>query len=771
MAKSKSREPSLPESSRVVVDRTVAASRLKSVCFGSLAALFVAAPLIASDSIPQLGTTVVLSMLWIMLLALWTFAMLLDDIPQVRIGPSGYAMAALIFFHALSAILMIVMEEGEGRAAINMLWRWISFATAFFLTRQLAFTKARCRALCSVMLATSFCIATFGLFQYFYLTPKDQADFTRQTESEKKEWLESRGLNYAKPGTPERQHLEDRLFSVDARGTFALANSAAGFLAPWMILAIAIGAVSWPEQKQRKAAIVFTVASVSVLGLCLLLTKSRTGLLALGLGVVALAIYFLNAGLRIRKRVLFAAFVATVALIGLAAFVGGIDWQVITEAFKSFSYRLEYWQATWSMIWDHPWLGCGPGNFKANYTMYKLPQASETVADPHNFLLEVWATAGTLAMIALIGVITCAVIQIRRAAQGSTSEITNEETKAATSDAQLIYIGAAIGPIVAFVCGVLVGYPPGLAVFFVGVPAAVGVLVLLHAWVLRGKLNSSMLLVSIGVLFVNLLASGGIGFAGISLTLWLLLGLALNLGEIKQESKREFVVPRPGRWTLCVAGVVLVLVCQQTMLLPVMKARTLVEDGESFLSRRDLNSAEDAFAEAARADRFSPAPWQRLAWISLQRWHHSGEKNDQYLDQLSERVDEYRVRDPKAYLNHNDVGNLYLVAYRWGARRKHLLTAIESYREAVRLYPNSNIQHAQLAWAFHVAGNNDLARKEAERALLLDANHPHVEQKLGQRQLFDGFEGELKRDAEQVMLDLRKSNDAIIVPNHGSNES
>ncbi len=47
------------------------------------------------------------------------------------------------------------------------------------------------------------------------------------------------------------------------------------------------------------------------------------------------------------------------------------------------------------MIADHPWLGCGPGNFQDFYTQYKLPEASEEIADPHNFLLEIWATAGT----------------------------------------------------------------------------------------------------------------------------------------------------------------------------------------------------------------------------------------------------------------------------------------------------------------------------------------------------------------------------------------
>ena len=75
------------------------------------------------------------------------------------------------------------------------------------------------------------------------------------------------------------------------------------------------------------------------------------------------------------------------------------------KAATSLGYRLQYWQATLHMIADRPWLGCGPGNFQDVYTRYKLPEASEEVADPHDFLLEVWATAGTPAMLALLGVL------------------------------------------------------------------------------------------------------------------------------------------------------------------------------------------------------------------------------------------------------------------------------------------------------------------------------------------------------------------------------
>ena len=85
-------------------------------------------------------------------------------------------------------------------------------------------------------------------------------------------------------------------------------------------------------------------------------------------------------------------------LVLLAAKFGYLDLQVLSEAKKSLGYRLEYWQATAAMIRDYPLSGCGVGNFQAYYAKYKLPQSSEMVADPHNFLFEIAATSGLPAL-------------------------------------------------------------------------------------------------------------------------------------------------------------------------------------------------------------------------------------------------------------------------------------------------------------------------------------------------------------------------------------
>ena len=48
------------------------------------------------------------------------------------------------------------------------------------------------------------------------------------------------------------------------------------------------------------------------------------------------------------------------------------------------------------------WWGVGPGNFAGPYLRHMLPTASEEIVDPHNLFLEVWATAGFLALLFLL---------------------------------------------------------------------------------------------------------------------------------------------------------------------------------------------------------------------------------------------------------------------------------------------------------------------------------------------------------------------------------
>ncbi len=75
----------------------------------------------------------------------------------------------------------------------------------------------------------------------------------------------------------------------------------------------------------------------------------------------------------------------------------------------------------------------------------------------------------------------------------------------------------------------LTGGAAPIGVLYVGLPAAIATAAILAGWVQRGSMPAWLTAVGVLVLLVDLLASGGIGYASVAGTLWILMALGLNL--------------------------------------------------------------------------------------------------------------------------------------------------------------------------------------------------------------------------------------------------
>jgi tetratricopeptide (TPR) repeat protein len=69
----------------------------------------------------------------------------------------------------------------------------------------------------------------------------------------------------------------------------------------------------------------------------------------------------------------------------------------------SWKVRMEYNQASWTMIQTHPWIGTGPGTYGTNYMHHKLPQAEE-VQLAHNNFLQMASEYGVFALLLFLGI-------------------------------------------------------------------------------------------------------------------------------------------------------------------------------------------------------------------------------------------------------------------------------------------------------------------------------------------------------------------------------
>lgn len=746
-----------------------ATDRLRPLWLGAFTALSVAAPMLPSETVLFGGSMLVVMLLWWALLLAWLLAGAARGRLEIRLEPAIWVGAAFLAWHSISALVM--SWHGQPRASLNMLWLWVSFGIAFFLARQFIATAAERRAVCAVMIVLAVSLSVTGYYQYFYDLPLTRAQYLQDPEKV----LQDAGVQ-APLGSSQRRLFEDRLRSTEPLATFALTNSLAGFLSPWLIVVIGIALSTWnavevgppsgvKSATRRWTRIAAVIAVLLILG-CWVLTKSRSAWLATLGGIVLLAIYGRRGGWRPDWRIVTGLGAAAVVLPFLGVVVGGLDWLVVLESSKSFLYRVQYWRAAAEMIGDYPWFGCGPGNFQQYYTAYKLPEASETIADPHNFLLEIWATAGTPALALFLsfwGAIVWQVWQVGSPPTNGDSRAENEPPPSETEAFRAVYWGTLAGALLAFgACGFLEGYFPNLGLFLFGFPIGAGVLAMLHRWVIGGTLSSAVVGIAIVVMLVNLLAAGGIGFAGVAQSLWLLTALLLHQVTRTTESvvdgRRTW-----GRWPaigLTVFASVFFVLFHQTAYSPVTLAAAMLNEGNTQRILGRPFEALTSFHKAAALDPYSPEPWDQVAELTHEGWRQSGDLS--LATQFERATRECLARNSHSSQAHSLAGHRWLLAYRQFGSRDLLEQAIRCYGIAVALYPNYNLGHAQLAWAWQLAGDPS-AVVEADEALRLDSLNPHQEQKLARQRLFDAIPTDTAqpaapgdRSAEQVLLEIRK---------------
>ncbi len=201
---------------------------------------------------------------------------------------------------AVLVLLMVVRRNesarryASARPALNMVFEWVALGTIFLLTRQLVRTPRETRALVAAMVALATVLASYGLYQVFIGLPATRAAYAENPDEAMRalgQWLP--------PGSVERQQFENRLASSEPLATFALTNSLAGFLAPWLIVGLAV----WlsPLVRRGRAAdtpagrrsgwsgltIMHSIAiavCLAAIAACLVLTKSRSAYLAIVVG-------------------------------------------------------------------------------------------------------------------------------------------------------------------------------------------------------------------------------------------------------------------------------------------------------------------------------------------------------------------------------------------------------------------------------------------------------------------------------------------------------
>jgi len=426
----------------------------------------------------------------------------------------------------------------------------------------------------------------WGFWEYGVIQPAQRAELA-------KDRLGFLQRNKIDPDSSAAVLIVNRIESTEVLSLFALANSYAGFLVAlwplwlgWMLQGFRdrrdakesgdSRANAWIDRGVWLIPLVLVLATA----LALLLTKSRTAWLATGVSTILA--FALDPVLRgdlsrwIRSNPLL---IVGVLVVLLAVFGGvyALDPLIFQEAGKSLSYRMEYWNGAWELIGLQPVYGYGSLNFQPTYLQVKKITASETPADPHNFLLELAHSGGWILLgLTFVLLLMLCMCGLRQRLVGSGSLYYAEESQAGGADqgwVKSFRASAILSGVLVFAYAFFTSGDQEL----IGTALAIIACLAVASWFNTQRASASvqslvlkqpvLLLVSFLGVMVHFLASGGWMFPGtmiapmVAMGLWLAGSKWLDAPEASASLSKA--VSKPSSWSRwqgpAIASLILVL--------------------------------------------------------------------------------------------------------------------------------------------------------------------------------------------------------------------
>jgi O-antigen ligase len=403
-------------------------------------------------------------------------------------------MIAMVCLLWIALSTRFVSGNGNLRYAINTAWQWGGIFAAFYVLMQLMSSWRVSRMLFAILFAMAWLSVVHGWYQVHVTLPADRASFKNNPEA----ILREHGIQ-ASPGTAEYLRFESRLRDETPLGPFALTNSLAGFLVPWVVMAAGLGFRRdfWGSAPWRAGLGFFVLLSFLW---CIASTESRSAWIAIAFGLITIVLCKIVSETPLRSRLAKAAkrmfegqhalpwvFLSLIVIAILAFSFRNFDGRIFySNAWKSLSFRADYWHATSQIIASYPLFGIGPGNFQAHYSANKPILAPEIIADPHNFFLETAATVGLPTGILLLIAIGCLIWKtygfltssaFKNAYNSSPATTLDANTRRHIKSTSAIYFGAIAGAFALWFGSGALGSPPDAFPYAIGFPVVMVVLV------------------------------------------------------------------------------------------------------------------------------------------------------------------------------------------------------------------------------------------------------------------------------------------------------
>ncbi|MFA5291861.1 MAG: O-antigen ligase family protein [Phycisphaerae bacterium] len=530
-------------------------------------------------------------------------------------------------------------------------------------------------------------------------------------------------------GSFQQMLYEHRLYSSDTKGYFSTSNSAGCFFNLAIFSALAVFGPGLKQfRKKPLKTFVLPIVILLVLFFGLLLTASKGALLAFILASFVLLISSLFAKfLKAHKFSIFSAAVAASIAAVLVIISYGLKHNTLPGG-NSMLVRWQYWVASAAMITDHFFTGVGGSNFGSFYTHYKIPEALETVRDPHCFVLSIMSSYG---IIGLTGFCCALFVPIIRALKSpEIKPLTDKDDISAT--VRICGVSAVLVLLFLRPLAVRTELADEIAVtvyIFAVMYAAPAFLFGTTLWLcVRSRKSyddfstwTAPLLCGIFAVLIHNLIDFAIFEPGIMTAFWAALAVIISQSlnsqtvEIKNPSRLKTTA-------LVVFAAALAAALLWFYIIPVGKTAVKMENAKTISSYGRLREASAILDSAITDDRFNPAPPTLKGMMSLYNFKVDPSLNQDILLQSEKAFQAAIQRDPANFKNYENLAEVYQKLAEVSPPQ-HLLwfeKAFESLSHAVSLYPASADLHLTLATAAQQINKIDIAIDNYAQAIAIE---------------------------------------------------
>lgn len=542
------------------------------------------------------------------------------------------------------------------------------------------------------------------------------------------------------PDSLEHFQFEHRLYSKDISGFFTTSNSAGSFamMASFAAVVLLIGKFKKRNPDSIEIAwLIMRGIAVVILIFGLVITKSKGAIITSVFAATVFVIYlcFGNRLIAYKKAILIGCL-----LLGIA---GG--WIVIQYGLthdrlpggNSMFVRWQYWNASAKMYADHWFTGVGPGNFSHFYPHYKPSSASESVADPHCFLLSILTQYGPIGLTGFLAMICIPLWTVLSARKVNCSPETHPPEPAFKKtaiglaiivSAVLLFIRPSVFPLPSTAtpqerqAGIIILYIMPIIIFIAGflLASAGETAKMSHSGITIAALFCAVL----GVAFHNLI-DFAIFEPGVFTVFWVIIACLIAIYSQTYPRPQIALKPTPFVKILTAAtGLVLIVVYLNYVLIPVCKTSAKIQLANRAISTGQFEEAHRLLDRASEDDSLSSDALSLNSKLYLHHFKLTSSVNRDLLLQAEKKSLGAIERNSAAFKNYERLTEVYTLLADISKQQEKtdwLNKAFDNTSFTVEhLYPGCARLRIELAKISELLGKTDIAISQYEKAIEIE---------------------------------------------------